>query len=620
MIEGYDKRSTKKLVWSDQARAAYNEIREKIRTCPKLFFMDRSLPIELHTDASDFGIGAFLSQVSPEGETIPIGIMSRLLSKTEMKWTVTEKELFAIVEAFNKFQYLLGDTRFTVFTDHKNLTYASDPPSPKVRRWKLAIQGYDFDVVHIPGVDNVVADGLSRILPLDKETLAVLKGKKIPQEYYDLIKKVHTTDVGHLGVEKTLERLKSLNHEWKGMREHVVLFLHNCPTCQKLNTLRVSINGHPFTLASYRPMEEWHMDTLAMGIVDDEGYSHVLVVIDSCSRWIKLFPLRELTAETAALCLYEHICTFGQPLRIRSDNGTQFANAVVNELNSMTGIEKINTCPYSSEENGIVERSNREILRHVRSTLFDKGLHREFRRVLPSVARIMNSTKSSVTGCTPAELTLMNPSNLLQGLFKGAAPVGLLEENLTEWVTNAKALYDRTLIVAQQIREKLMLEKTLSQPKTFTEFEVESYVLVRHPEKVSSVGKLKMPLKGPMLVQSFKKSEYTLLDITTNDTSRVHISRIKPFYFDESLHDPYEIAQKDRDEEVVECILRHYPEIDKSTNKSTLDFEVKWLNQDSSNNRWLPWRELSNNSLLHKYLLDKGFKRLIPYKYREKSK
>ena len=73
MINGYDKKSTRKLVWSEKARAAYQLIRERIRTCPKLFFVDRHLPIQLHTDASDFGIGAFLSQLSPEGETIPIG-------------------------------------------------------------------------------------------------------------------------------------------------------------------------------------------------------------------------------------------------------------------------------------------------------------------------------------------------------------------------------------------------------------------------------------------------------------------------------------------------------------------------------------------------------------------
>ena len=364
-------------------------------------------------------------------------------------------------------------------------------------------------------------------------------------------------------------------------------------------------------------MEQWHWDTLAMGVVDDEGYSHVLVIIDGCARWIKLFPLRELTAETAAACLYMHICTFGQPAQMRSDNGTQFANQVITQLESMTGIEKINTCPYSSEENGIVERSNREILRHIRGILFDKGLHQEFRRVLPSVERIMNSTVSSVTGCTPAELMLTNPGNLLQGLFKHPTPTGTPDESLSEWVTKAKSLYDKALLVAQQLREKMDIEKKLAQSTIITEYEDGSYVLISHPEKVSSVGKLKTTLKGPMIVQSHKLNEYILLDITTNDTSRVNITRIRPFYFDESLHDPYEIAQKDRDEEVVEAILEHLPKnMDRYSKKSTIEFLVKWKNQDSENNLWIPWKELSNNTLLHTYLKDKGLSKLIPVQYR----
>ena len=105
------------------------------------------------------------------------------------------------------------------------------------------------------------------------------------------------------------------------------------------------------------------------------------------------------------------------------------------------------------------------------------------------------------------------------------------------------------------------IEKKLAQSTIITEYEDGSYVLISHPEKVSSVGKLKTTLKGPMIVQSHKLNEYILLDITTNDTSRVNITRIRPFYFDESLHDPYEIAQKDRDEEVVEAILEHLPKI-----------------------------------------------------------
>ena len=58
--------------------------------------------------------------------------------------------------------HLLRDIHFTLQTDHKNVIYINDTASPKVVRWKLEIQEYDFDIEHIAGKNNPVADGLSR--------------------------------------------------------------------------------------------------------------------------------------------------------------------------------------------------------------------------------------------------------------------------------------------------------------------------------------------------------------------------------------------------------------------------------------------------------------------------
>ena len=614
MISDYDNK--RKLIWTEEGIQAFHQIRKAVNECPKLFFIDNDSPIFLHTDASDYGIGAYLFQVISQKE-IPIAFMSKTLTTPEVRWSTIEKELYAIVYSLHKLEYLLRDRKFTLRTDHKNLTYANEPPSAKVRRWKIAIQGYDFVIEHIPGVDNIVADGLSRLLDVDVETVCVLKGMKVPDDKYTMISSVHNSKVGHHGVDRTLHLLISQGKKWKGMREHVVWFLGNCPCCQKLNTQRVHINGHPFSLAAYRPMESLHIDTLSMGIVDDEGYQYILVVIDGCARWIELYPLRDLSAETAASKLLEHVCTYGQPSQIRSDNGTQFANNVIEQLCELTGIEKVNTTPYSSEENGIVERSNREILRHTRSILFDKGLHKEWRQNVPIVKRILNSTVSSVTGCTPAELMLTNPANLQQGLFAPPKPTGTDTENVSDWLSNRKLQYDKALLIAQKKQKEMEDEKSeKASDKPITDFKIGSYVLLRFPDDKSNVGKLKTTLKGPMVVKSRKNNAYELIDITTDAISKVHISRIVPFYYDESRHDPHEIAQKDRDEEVVEYIIRHEPKfIPKVTKKSELQFEVKWLNQPESNNLWLPWKELSNNTLLHKYLKDNGMGKLIPKQF-----
>jgi hypothetical protein len=171
-----------------------------------MFFIDDDAPIFMHTDASDYGIGVYLFQ-SVEGIEKPIQFMSKSLSTQEQHWSTIEKELYAIVYALRKFEYLLRDRHFILRTDHENLKYLNDPPSPKVRRWKLTIQEYDFDLEHIKGVQNVAADAFSRLSPIgEKEELLVIADAEIPPEKYKIIALFHNSDIGHFGVDKTLSK------------------------------------------------------------------------------------------------------------------------------------------------------------------------------------------------------------------------------------------------------------------------------------------------------------------------------------------------------------------------------------------------------------------------------
>jgi len=79
----------------------------------------------------------------------------------------------------------------------------------------------------------------------------------------------------------------------------------------------------------------------------------------------------------------------------------------------MCDIEQSFATAYSSEENGIVERANQEVLRHRRALLFDSRLHNKWSfEPLPLVQRIMNTVEKSSTGVTPAELILIHSIRL----------------------------------------------------------------------------------------------------------------------------------------------------------------------------------------------------------------
>ena len=98
---------------------------------------------------------------------------------------------------------------------------------PKVHRWKMTIQEFDCFVEHIPGTDNVVADGFSRVLsltqskvskgfarllPLTEEELSALYDFGIPIKHWDMIKSVHNPISCHHGVQRTIEKLDKAGH------------------------------------------------------------------------------------------------------------------------------------------------------------------------------------------------------------------------------------------------------------------------------------------------------------------------------------------------------------------------------------------------------------------------
>lgn len=109
-------------------------IKQKLCETVELYQPNFNKPFELTTDASNFAIGAVLSQ----GKN-PITFISRTLSQTEQNYATNEKELLAIVWALQKLRnFLYGIADLTIFTDHQSLKYSISEKNPnnKLERWK----------------------------------------------------------------------------------------------------------------------------------------------------------------------------------------------------------------------------------------------------------------------------------------------------------------------------------------------------------------------------------------------------------------------------------------------------------------------------------------------------
>ena len=124
-----------------------------------LAYPDYTQGFEVYTDASSRQLGAVIVQ---NGR--PIAFFSRKLSETQQKYSVTELELLSIVECLKEFKGMLWGQKIKVFTDHKNLTRdALGLTSDRVYRWRLLLEEFGPEIIYIKGVDNTVADALSRL-------------------------------------------------------------------------------------------------------------------------------------------------------------------------------------------------------------------------------------------------------------------------------------------------------------------------------------------------------------------------------------------------------------------------------------------------------------------------
>ncbi|GFO40607.1 retrovirus-related pol polyprotein from transposon 17.6 [Plakobranchus ocellatus] len=154
------KGTPEKFQWTPRCDRSLAEIKRLFSTPPIFIIPDMQETFIVRSDASDFGVGAVLLQ-DRGGTLMPCRYASRKLLPRECKYSAIEREALALVFAVTQFQRYLIFKHFVLQTDHKPLAYLRT--GSRLMRWALALQEFSFQVVHIPGSENVHADVLSRL-------------------------------------------------------------------------------------------------------------------------------------------------------------------------------------------------------------------------------------------------------------------------------------------------------------------------------------------------------------------------------------------------------------------------------------------------------------------------
>lgn len=170
-----DLTSTKtKFSWSPACDTAFEQLKKLLSTYPVLRSPDPSLPYHLQVDACDQGVGAVLLQKDPSSDILhPVSYFSVKLKKHQRSYSTVEKECLSLVLAIKKYECYISPNGppLYVYTDHNPLTFIHRMKNnnQRILRWALFLQEYNLQIQHIRGVDNLIADALSRLHPAETE-------------------------------------------------------------------------------------------------------------------------------------------------------------------------------------------------------------------------------------------------------------------------------------------------------------------------------------------------------------------------------------------------------------------------------------------------------------------
>lgn len=284
----------------------------------------------------------------------------------------------------------------------------------------------------------------------------------LPSEFHDAVLRSLHDDLGHLGIERTIDLVRN-RFFWPKMSADVEEYIKNCGKCiaRKSPCPRVAPLNQ---IVSRGPMDLVCIDFLSME-PDSRGIGNVLVITDHYTRYAQAFPTRNQKAQTVAKILVDnYFVHYGLPARIHSDQGRDFESKLIRELLRVMGIRKSRTTPYHPQGDPQPERFNRTLLSMLGTLSQQKKS--QWSKQIGYLVHAYNSTKSDATGFSPYFLMFGREARLPVDLCFGTSPDGQSRVCHARYVAKLKEDLQRAYKIASEVSDKNHLRNKRLYDKT----------------------------------------------------------------------------------------------------------------------------------------------------------
>nr|GEV28066.1 reverse transcriptase domain-containing protein [Tanacetum cinerariifolium] len=318
------------FIFSKECVEAFQTLKRKLTEAPILIGPDWDMPFELMCDASDFAIGAVLGQ-RQENFFRPIHNASKTMTEEKSNYTTREKEMLAVVYAFEKFRSYLIMNKSILYTNYFALKYLFAKKDSKARLlcWVLLLQKFTFKVIDTKGGENLAADHLSRLeiphrnvldpkeinesFPLETLNLVSTRGNSSTQWFTDFV----NYHVWNFVVKGMSSQQKSMYMTRKPLIfSRLATMDPPRDAMTQITQPRGKISQRDEmpqnSIQVYKIFDVWGIDFMGP-FPSSRGKKYILVAIDYLSKWVEVKALPTNDARVVSKFLKNLFSRFETP-------------------------------------------------------------------------------------------------------------------------------------------------------------------------------------------------------------------------------------------------------------------------------------------------------------------